>query len=112
MNQTFDFSGDIPILRDTDKDGREYLVLGSKTMSESVIAWHGQNVVFKGFPRLMLRRGDSVFGEQLVMQFYIKELAKTYEVRSEREVIEIYFSREQGIEYLKRCLAEFEKVTA
>ena len=70
----------------------------------AIFCFNGTNQQFKGNPKIVLRRGSSQFGNEILFQFLIKEKVKEYNANSEHNVVEFYFSEEEGIKFLKDFL--------
>lgn len=95
----------------TDNKNRKYVTFSNQEETECTLSWKGQTIVFKGYPRITVRDGESVFGEQIKFDFYITNLLRTYPTNGNHELIEIYFGKEQGIAWLKNCIKRIEDST-
>lgn len=75
-----------------------------------VLSYQGKNLVFKGNPKIVIRTGDkSIFGEELIIELKILEVIKGYKQNTNHDTMEIYFPKNEGIEFLKEFIKEYEK---
>lgn len=88
-----------------DNQGNTYLNGFFNNGGEAIFCFNGTNLGFKGVPKLVLRKGgNSKYGNQFIVQFYIKEKIENYETNSKHNVMEFYFNEKEGIEFLENFL--------
>lgn len=83
-----------------DKEGREYHNIKFKKQIEAVLCIDGVNKVFFGFPRVVIRKGNSHFGEQVYIQFWIQEKGKEYKDNTQWQNFEFYFTNMEFLEFI------------
>lgn len=85
-----------------------FLSAYSNKLSEAVVSMDGKNVKLSGNPKMVLRLGNSQFGDQLVFEFLIKEKKEEFKKRSDWDSIEWYLPIEY-LSFLKDALNFFEQ---
>jgi len=98
------------IVQNKNKDGKGNYYRNSylNQDAEAVICVDGKNQVFKGNPKIVLRKGASKFGNQILFQFLINKKVEEYKANSKHDVLEFYFSEKDGMEFLKDTIKFFE----
>ena len=91
-------------------DGKEnsYLNCYSNIETNAVICDKNINTVFKGNPKIVVRKGKSTFGNEMLFQFLIKKEVEQYPANSDYKVIEYYLPLEEGVEFLKNSIKFIE----
>jgi hypothetical protein len=91
-----------------DAKGREYTNFYCKEC-DLTVAIDGEVSNFRSSPKFVIMRGESVFGEQLIIQGLIKNFIKKYPAKTDWETVEIYFPLKESVEVLKKIIEEVEK---
>lgn len=92
-----------------DAKGRKYYNGYANLVTNAVVSF-GNNIQFSGKPKLVIREGDSVFGDELLFQFFILEKAKDYTRNTEHNTIEFYLPKEFGLKFCQDMLDYYWKV--
>lgn len=87
-----------------DGTGRVYHTVYANIETSAVVSAEGKNTVFKGNPKINLRKGTSEFGEEVFMEFLINKKISEYPSNTTYQTIEIYFGAEEGIKFLEDAL--------
>lgn len=96
-----------------DNKGNVYYNCYSNIPTEAIVCYGKINVVFKGNPKIVVRKGtESVFGEQILFQFLIDNIIEKYPARSPHSVIEYYLPLKEGLKFLKDTIKYIEEVTS
>lgn len=85
----------------TDNEGRKYHNIKFKRLTKAVICRDGKNTVVLGYPRIVYREGNSTFGDEIYMQFWIITENGEYDANSPYSNFEYYFKDKEGIEFLE-----------
>lgn len=100
------------IVQNTNTDNKGNLYYNSyfnKQGAEAISCVNGKNHIFKGVPKIVLRRGqNSKFGNQLILQFLIKHIDIKYNASSPHNVLEYYFEEAEGLKFLKETIKYIE----
>lgn len=91
-----------------DSSGRKYVNCYANAETEATITVNGRVLVLKGTPKIVLRRGSSVYGEQFLFQFLVKEVKQEYDAKTEHETVEFYLPAEEGLSFLKESVQYLE----
>lgn len=91
-----------------DNKGRKYKNVYLNNEKEAIFCFNGVNHVFKVNPVMVLREGNSEFGDQLLFQFIILKKIKEYATKGDHDLFELYLSKKEGIEILERALEYFK----
>lgn len=83
-----------------DSNGNDYTKVGGDVDTKAIICMKGDNKLLKGKVNISLRQGTSGFGSEVVFQFKIEDIEKTYEASSPWEHLEIYLPKDVGKKYL------------
>lgn len=81
-----------------DKTGRKYDHHWFGVITNTIFCENGVNRVFEGTPQLIIREGDSVFGNEIIFQFIINGEKPSYNAISPINHIEFYLPKEKAIE--------------
>jgi len=95
-----------------DVEGREYYTRFSNKLNNGVLSYKGKNFVFSGNPKVGIRFGDSVHGEEILFQLLIHEMIEKNPQKSPHNVMEIYLKLDDGagVQFLKDCVKYFEEI--
>ena len=93
----------------TDLEGRKYYHVKCNYKTDAVLTWQNKNIVFVGNSDIILRKGDSDFGEQIILQLYIDKAKEVYKTKTKHSMMEIYLPKEDGIKILKEAIKYFEE---
>lgn len=94
----------------TDAQGRQYANCYAGDETEACVTIKGKVLVLRGTPKLVLRKGSSVFGEQFFFQFLIKEVKEEYDAKTDHQTLEIYYPHEEGLSFIKESISFFDDV--
>ena len=111
LNGVVDMNGypERPIFtKNRDSTGREYVVGYANTATNSTVTIGGRVVTLRGNPKVTWRRGNSTFGEELIIDFKVLGKVNDYPTVTPHESIEIYFPKDIGVAFLKECIAHIE----
>lgn len=86
--------------KDTDKEGRIYHNFYFRDTTEAVTAIEGINKSYYGTAKVVLREGESSFGEQMVFMFLFNGQNSKYCGKSKHNTIEWYLPKDKGINFL------------
>jgi len=94
-----------------DNKGREYLVnyfgnMGDKV--EACLTLNGVVYVLSVVPKLVLRRGESAFGEQIFFDFRIDEVKHEYKTSTQFQGFELYLPKDEGLSFVREWLKYIE----
>lgn len=106
----FDIGDNMAVQIYKSKDGQEYHNIKSKIVREGVYCKNRTNQVLLGYPRIVLRKGNNNFGEQIYFQFWILEGKEEYQAKTDWENMEWYFSADAGILFLEKALAYIKSI--
>jgi len=96
-----------------DNRGNIYYNLKYYKQVEACICIDGKNQDFKGYPKVVIRTGDSKYKNQILLQFLITEKIKEYPSNSVYRTIEYYFTIQDGIEFfteLNKALKDIKDI--
>ena len=91
-----------------DRQGRVYKHYIAEGDKKAIICRKGINKLFNGTFKLVSREGDSVFGDEVIVEFLMKGLEKEYSANSNHECVEIYLKKEEAIELLEGMLKQLK----
>jgi len=74
------------------------------------VAVDGVNTTYHGTPKITFREGNSVYGEEMILQFNIKDKIKEYNMNSDWQTVEQYFDFDDGIKFLEQALEYIKEV--
>ena len=95
--------------KNEDRKGNKYWNSYYKDDLNAIACFDGKNIVFKGTPKIVLRKGKSDFGDEILFQFLIKEKTKEYDSNSDHQVLEFYLDSKEGLQFLKDTIKFFEE---
>ena len=93
----------------SDTKGRKYFHVKNNYKTEAVLTWENKNIVFTGKSDIILRKGDSEFGEEIILQLYIDKAKDVYKTKTKHSMMEIYLPKDDGIKMLKEAIKYFEE---
>lgn len=92
-----------------DNQGRKYHKVTYDKDIPCVITLNGTNLKVTGTPRIVLRTGDSKFGEEVLFEFFITSFDEEYPTNSKWNCTEYYLTKDEAINFLKTALEELNK---
>lgn len=92
-----------------DAMGREYHHTWFDVQTNAIVCEKGVNRVFQGVPQLITRNGDSVFGNEVIIQFVVLNEKEPYPCNSPYKHIEIYLPKEKAVEILEKMLKKLRE---
>lgn len=107
--ESFDWSKPAKIEETTDAMGRKYFHIWFDVVTNSVVCIDGVNRTFEGIPQVIMRNGDSAFGNEVVLQFVIKGEKPSYNASSPYNHIEMYLPKEQAISIFEKMLKKLKE---
>ena len=97
--------GDKPRYTKTvDSEGRVYYVGYTNKVTESVRAIDDVVTVYEGQPIISLRKGKSVFNEQIIFGFLYPKQVRSYRMRGNHDTFENYLPKGMGVAFLRGFL--------
>jgi hypothetical protein len=79
----------------TDNQGKIYKKIFSNFEQGAIICEKGENLRYSVKPNIAIRKGDGLFGEEVVLQLIIKEFIEKYSAGTKTDHIETYFKINQ-----------------
>jgi len=94
------------VLLTTDTKGVKYKhhLIGDGILTDAIINVDGKNRVFKGVPEIIIREGESIFGNQLIFNFLINSEIESYPASTPHKRLEIYFPKDKALELLQKII--------
>lgn len=88
----------------TDSKGRIYHHIAIPCIKEGVLSLGESNMVYEGWFKVVLRNGESKFGEQVIFEFRIDKLKETYPCKSKHDCFEVYMPKKEALEVFARII--------
>ena len=89
----------------TDQKGRVYKKVFSNFKQDAVVSTDKKNNAYSVKPNIAIRRGESKFNDQVVLQLVIENFIEEYKSRSQIDHLETYFKiNEETIEFFEEFL--------
>ena len=93
---------------DGNKRTYDHIILNDKEM---VLCFDEKNTEFKGEVHIIKRSGESLFGNQILIEFLMQSKGNVYPAKKSRngfDFVEIYLKSEEAIELFKRAISLIE----
>lgn len=97
------------VTENNDDYGRKYVKVWYPERQESVVSYNGSNHIFIGVPRMVLRTGDSSFGEQIFFDLFDTNYKGKLKQNTKYNTSEFYLGKLNGMEFLEYSLDVFRK---
>jgi hypothetical protein len=89
----------------TDNQGKIYKKVFSNFEQGAIVCEKGENKKYSVKPNISIRKGDGLFGEEVVLQMIIKDFVETYKAGTQTDHIETYFKiNGETIEFFEEIL--------
>lgn len=104
-------------LKTTDNLGREYFnIMSLDHSNQGVLTKDGVVTSYAGYPKIVLRKGRSKYGDQVYFKFWIKKEIDSYKLKCENPTynkynfFEVYFTLEESITFLETSLKILKRI--
>ena len=94
----------------TDPQGREYDKIFSNFTQDAIVCVDGTNKVYSTKPNIAVRKGDSVFNNQVVLQMVVEGEKESYPANTSWKHIETYFKiNKETLQFFREFVKVLEK---
>ena len=93
----------------TDSENRLYKHIILPGIKKAVLTNKGMNKEFEGEVKIVIREGESKFGEEVLIEFRILEELKEYSTATKHNCFESYIKKEEAIELFDQILKKLKK---